>query len=55
MTASRSRTASTYDSEVRVAAIILDGEHLEAEEGSNLLLVALEHGVFIPHLCCGQR
>lgn len=34
-----------------MAAITLDGKRVEAEAGSNLLLVALEHGVFIPHLC----
>ena len=31
--------------------LILNGREIETEEGLNVLQVALEHGVYIPHLC----
>jgi len=34
-----------------MARLTLDGRRIEAPEGSNVLLVALEHGVYIPHFC----
>ena len=34
-----------------MATLRLNGEQIEADEGRNLLMVALERGVFIPHLC----
>lgn len=34
-----------------MATITLDGRQVEARQGENLLLVALEQGVHIPHLC----
>ena len=34
-----------------MATLHLNGEQIEADEGRNLLMVALEQGVFIPHLC----
>jgi len=34
-----------------MARIVLNGKEVEAEVGSNLLLAAMVHGVYIPHFC----
>ncbi|MGB3006621.1 MAG: 2Fe-2S iron-sulfur cluster-binding protein [Chitinophagaceae bacterium] len=35
----------------KMVNITIDGQHFQAEEGTNLMLVAKENGIFIPSLC----
>ena len=35
----------------KMVNITIDGQHFQAEEGTNLMLVARENGIFIPSLC----
>ena len=35
----------------KIVHIQIDGKNIEAEEGTNLMAVAKEHGIFIPSLC----
>ena len=35
----------------KVVSITIDGKRIEAQEGEKLLWVALDHGIYIPHLC----
>ena len=39
----------------RIISLTIDGKTFEAPEGQKLLWVALEHGIYIPHLCAIQE
>jgi len=39
---------------MKTVSLIIDGRHITAREGDNLLWVALDNGIYIPNLCAIQ-